>query len=118
MSRRRIFGRRANVAVVTAAIALLANAAGARADELSNLRANSKLLQQRLDEINRAPVGHAAADASNNGGSADAATAMGTIRGSFPRSYLIPGTNTSISVGGSVSESLGWRIGGRSGKAW
>jgi hypothetical protein len=30
-------------------------------------------------------------------------------RGSFPRSYAIPGTDTSIRVGGTVSETLGYQ---------
>ena len=66
---------------------------------MSDLRANNELLQQRLDQI---------AQGYNNGPSrlmstdAQAMTAAATA-GSFPRSFLIPGTDTSIRVGGNIT---------------
>jgi len=69
------------------ALAMMTGLAGARADELSDLRANQELLQQRLDQLSQVPPG-----------------AVGTpvTSGSFPRSFVIPGTGTSLRVGGSV----------------
>src|SRR4029077_12985235 len=79
-------------AAFTAAMACLLSAPlaigvqPAYADGLSDLRANQELLQQRLDQLAQvqAPGGPGAA--------------VGA--GSFPRSFLIPGTDTSLRVGG------------------
>ncbi len=92
MNGRRVSGA---VAALFAAAAVLSGAARARADELSDLRANSQLLQQRLDQIRRAQAPPA-----------DSAAAPG----SFPRSFLIPGTNTSVRVGGNATETLQYRL--------
>jgi hypothetical protein len=84
-------------ATITAAIACMLSAPlaigpyAAHADELSDLRANQELLQQRLDQL--AQVGTA---------KPQMPAGSGTIAGSFPRSFLIPGTETSIAVGGFV----------------
>ncbi len=71
----------------------------ARADELADLRANQDLLNQRLDQLAQIP--------SPTGvypGGAPAATAgAGIVGGSLPRSFLIPGTDTSIRVGGVIA---------------
>jgi len=81
------------------AFALLAGVPNAKADELSDLRANNELLQQRLDQV---------AQTNNVGPSRlmstdiQAMTAAATA-GSFPRSFLIPGTDTSIRVGGNIT---------------
>ncbi|HEX5321648.1 MAG TPA: porin, partial [Stellaceae bacterium] len=81
-------------------VALLAATPTAKADEVSDLRSNNELLQQRLDQI---------AQAGNNGPSrmysrdVQASTAAATA-GSFPRSFLIPGTDTSLRVGGQITE--------------
>jgi len=64
----------------------------AYADELSDLRANQQLLQQRLDQL--AQVGLQRPQESPG---------TPTIAGSFPRSFLIPGTETSIRVGGEIN---------------
>jgi outer membrane DcaP-like protein len=82
---------------LTAAIALLAGLPAAKADELADLRANQELLQQRLDQL------------------AQAAPAVpgGPIGvGSFPRSFLIPGTDTSMRVGGQAVGSVLWYLKG------
>jgi hypothetical protein len=70
---------------------LLAGGSGARADELTDLRANNELLQQRLDQL------------SQTRDKPDPAPGAPLSAGSFPRSFLIPGTDTSIRVGGSVT---------------
>src|SRR5665213_3675789 len=92
MTRKRTLGTMAALGGL-AAFELLTGVPSAKADEVSDLRANNELLQQRLDQI---------AQMGNNGpsrlGSADvqAMTAAATA-GSFPRSFLIPGTDTSVS---------------------
>ncbi len=58
----------------------------ASADELADLRTNQELLQQRLDQLAQAP--------------APGAPGAPTMAGSFPRSFLIPGTDTSLRIGG------------------
>jgi hypothetical protein len=79
------------------ALAMMTGLAGARADELSDLRANQELLQQRLDQLSQVPPG-----------------AVGTpvTSGSFPRSFVIPGTGTSLRVGGSVDARANYFIKG------
>jgi len=57
----------------------------ARADELADLRANQQLLQQRLDQMAQAAAAPGAAV---------------VTAGSFPRSFLIPGTETSLQIAG------------------
>jgi hypothetical protein len=109
---RRIPG--AMAAVICGSIAapvLFASACGAHADELSDLRANSELLQQRIDDINRVQAGSDNASGLSAGGLSHGPAAAGAIGGDFPRSFLIPGTDTSVSIGGSVGESLGWTEG-------
>jgi hypothetical protein len=83
---------------LTAAIALLAGAPSAKADELADLRANQELLQQRLDQLSQA------------GPATGSAGAIGV--GSFPRSFLIPGTETSLRVGGQAVGSVVWYMKG------
>ncbi len=81
---------------LTAAIALLAGLPAAKADELADLRANQELLQQRLDQL------------------AQAAPAPGAALGvgSFPRSFLVPGTDTSLRVGGFGIGRVTWYLRG------
>jgi hypothetical protein len=88
MSVRPAFG---TLAAIGGLVALVALGAGAAADELADLRTNNELLQQRLDQIEET--------------NKDAATIPGAPleKGSFPRSFLIPGTDTSIRIGGSVT---------------
>ncbi|HEY1794777.1 MAG TPA: DcaP family trimeric outer membrane transporter, partial [Stellaceae bacterium] len=98
MIRKRTFGTIAAIGGLTA-FALLTGVPNAKADEVSNLRANNELLQQRLDQI--AQIGNVGPSRMFSG-DAQAMTAAATA-GSFPRSFLIPGTDTSIRVGGNIT---------------
>src|SRR5499427_5489605 len=93
----------AAVGGLTAAIAVLTGLPTAQADELADLRANQELLQRRIDQLAQAPPppGTTGGGAAQPLGfqAAPTATALG---GSFPRSFLIPGTDTSIRIGGFI----------------
>ncbi len=81
--------------VLSAPLAIGAHSA--YADELADLRANQELLQQRLDQLAQAaPAGPGAA--------------LGV--GSFPRSFLIPGTDTSLRIGGFGIGRITWYLRG------
>jgi len=67
----------------------------ARADELSDMRANNLLLQQKIDQA------HAL-----NGDAPAAEDGQGSLQGSFPGSFRIPGTETSVRVGGNVTATV------------
>ncbi len=83
---------------VISVMALLAGVPSARADELADLRANQELLQQRLDQLSQA------------GPSTGPSGPIGV--GSFPRSFLIPGTDTSLRIGGQGVGSVLWYMKG------
>ena len=99
--------------------ALLAGVAMARADELSDLRAdqqalsaNQQLLQQRIDQLAAAGVPQQQAAVTPGPVVAGAPS----IAGSFPRSFLIPGTNTSLAITGYVKyDATEWFQGGSPG---
>ncbi len=97
MIRNRTIATVAALGGLTAAIALLAGPTAAKADELADLRANQELLQQRVDQLAQA-------------GPAAPAGPIGV--GSFPRSFLIPGTDTSMRVGGQAVGSVLWYLKG------
>ena len=96
---------RSNLAVIgglTAVAALTTGFSAARADELADLRANQQLLEQRINQLAQAQaqgVAPGGVTGSNAYGTMPAPGA-GMVGGSFPRSFLIPGTDTSIRVGG------------------
>jgi hypothetical protein len=74
---------------------LLAGAVAARADDLSNQHQPDLALQQKLDLLDHEPD------------TPDAPLPRPDVtQGSFPRSMLIPGTNTSIRVYGSGTETM------------
>ncbi|MGA8760332.1 MAG: DcaP family trimeric outer membrane transporter [Stellaceae bacterium] len=111
-------GRLAGIGGLTAAAALLTGLGPVRADELADLRANQLLLQQRIDQLAQMqaqappPPGTAGGGATQGLGY-KAAPGAPTLGGSFPRSFLIPGTDTSIRVGGFVDfTALDWLNGG------
>src|SRR5215471_15699405 len=88
---------------LTATIALLTGLPAAVADELADLRANQELLQRRIDQLAQIPATGGVPGAGTSAGTgAQAAPGAASVGGSFPRSFLIPGTDTSIRVGGFV----------------
>ncbi|MBV9827786.1 MAG: porin [Alphaproteobacteria bacterium] len=97
MTKKRNIARLAALGGMTAVVALLSGVSMAKADELSDLKANQDLLQRRLDQLAQTS---GALMAPTTGG-APTTQMMG---GSFPRSFLIPGTDTSIRVGGEIRE--------------
>src|SRR5580700_50859 len=80
-----------------AAFMMVSGLASARADELSDLRANQQLLQDRLDQLSQAP-----GNQPYGGIPLGAPPGTAVMSGSFPRSFLIPGTDTSLRIGGFV----------------
>src|SRR5271170_5347000 len=110
MTRKRNIGNVAAIGGATAVIALLTGLSGARADELADLRANQQLLQQRIDQLAQAQAqGGPPAPLTGGSGGGQALTlgykpapTVPSLGGSFPRSFLIPGTATSLRVGGFV----------------
>ena len=97
-------GALATIGGLTAAIALLTGLPAASADELADLRANQELLQRRIDQLAQAQTGGVTGK-TGPGGEAPVPGA-GMVGGSFPRSFLIPGTDTSIRVGGFIDETF------------
>jgi hypothetical protein len=98
MNRKRILGTAAAIGGLTA-FALLAGMPNAKADELSDLRTNNELLQQRLDQV--AQIGNVGPSRLFSGD--EQQRVLAATAGSFPRSFLIPGTDTSIRVGGNIT---------------
>src|SRR5256886_3742046 len=72
----------------------------ARADEISDLRANQELLQRRIDQLAQVPP--PAPPPGGPGGP--------VLAGSFPRSFVIPGTEVSLRVGGQGVGSVIWYL--------
>jgi hypothetical protein len=103
MTRTHTIGTWAAIGGVTATIALLTGLPAANADELADLRANQEMLQRRIDQLAQAGI----APSRISPGIAPAMGAEPTpgaalVGGSFPRSFLVPGTDTSIRVGGFI----------------
>jgi hypothetical protein len=81
-------------------VVVMCGAGLAYADELADLRANQELLQRRLDQLAQVPP--------------PGAGPGGPMRaGSFPRSFVIPGTEVSLRVGGQAVGSVLWYLKGQ-----
>jgi hypothetical protein len=100
MTRKRNIGTVAALGGFAAAAALLSGVSAAGADELSELRANQQLLQQRLDQLAQAVPG------------APPGPGGPVMTGSFPRSFVIPGTEVSLRIGGQGVGSVVWYMKG------
>src|SRR5437016_8452607 len=104
-------GSMAAIGGLSAAIALLTGLPAASADELADLRANQELLQKRIDQLSQAPPG-APGPYVPGFGPESRPTAAPVTTGSFPRSFLIPGTDTSLRIGGQVRTTVQWYMNG------
>src|SRR5436309_5982906 len=93
--------------MLSSPIAILPYAA--QADELSQAKAKDEALQQRVDQLAQIP----APGAVYPGGPPAPSAGAGIVGGSFPRSFLIPGTDTSLRVGGEIRANvMHWFTGG------
>src|SRR6266704_2324366 len=93
MSRERNPAIVAVIGGVAGVVGLLTGLPSAHADELADLRANQELLQRRIDQLAQGAPGGPGAPPPSGPGSP-------VLAGSFPRSFLIPGTDTSLRIGG------------------
>ena len=112
MSRKRNFGSVAAIGGLTAAVALLTGLPVASADELADLRANQELLQKRMDQLSQAPPQAAPYVPGFGPETHKEVSGIPAVGGSFPRSFLIPGTDTSLRIGGFANASVLWYIKG------
>jgi hypothetical protein len=115
---KRNIGRVAAIGGLSAAIALLTGLPAVSADELADLRAqqqalqsNQELLQKRIDQLSQAPPG-APGPYVPGFGPETRPTAAPVTTGSFPRSFLIPGTDTSLRIGGIAWTDVVWYLNG------
>src|SRR5215472_6240356 len=111
MTRKRHIGSAAAVGGFTAAIALLTGLSGAAADELADLRANQQLLQKRIDQLAQGSVPGSYVPGFGPETRKDIAGTPVTA-GSFPRSFLVPGTDTSMRIGGFAEGVVTWYLSG------
>src|SRR5439155_1976011 len=111
MTGKRNIGRVAAIGGLSAAIALLTGLPAASADELADLRANQELLQKRIDQLSQAPP-PAPGPFVPGFGPETRPTAAPVSTGSFPRSVLIPGTDTSLRIGGIAWTDVVWYLHG------
>jgi Porin subfamily len=91
----------------TAALAMLTGIAGARADDL---RINQQLLDTRIDQL--AATGQSAGTSRPFSVDENPAAGSPVTAGSFPRSILIPGSDTSIKIYGQITEVLDYFMSG------
>src|ERR1700720_1419197 len=103
MSRRRGAGIVPAIGWSLPVFALATGLSVARADELADLRANQEFLQKRVDQL--AQAGPAAFPPSGGPGGP-------VMAGSFPRSFVVPGTEVSLRVGGQGVGSVVWYMKG------
>jgi hypothetical protein len=104
MNTKRNIGTMMALGGFTAVVALMTALPSANADELADLRANQELLQRRVDQL--AQAGPAAFPAPGGGPGGP------VMAGSFPRSFVIPGTEVSLRVGGQGVGSVLWFLKG------
>jgi hypothetical protein len=116
MTRKRNIGSAAAGGGLIAAIAFLAGSPASRADELADLRANQELLQHRIDQLSQAAPGSVPIPGQYVPGYGPPTGASGpnqpVTSGSFPRSFLIPGTDTSLRIGGFANVVAQWYASG------
>src|SRR5438270_6282985 len=103
MSRRRGAGIVPAIGWSLPVFVLATGLSAARADEISDLRANQELLQRRIDQLAQVPP--PAPPPGGPGGP--------VLAGSFPRSFMIPGTDVSLRIGGQGVGTVLWYLKGR-----
>jgi hypothetical protein len=109
---KRNIGSVAAIGGMSAAIALLTGLPAASADELADLRANQELLQKRIDQLSQAPPPGAPGPYVPGFGPETRPVNAPVTTGSFPRSFLIPGTDTSLRIGGIAWTDAVWYLQG------
>jgi hypothetical protein len=107
MMKARKIGTIAALGGSTAALAMLTGLAGARADDL---QVNQTLLNTRIDQL--AAVGQQPGAGAVFSIDQNPSTGAAVTAGSFPRSILIPGTDTSIKIYGQITEVLDYYMSG------
>ncbi len=112
MTRKRNIVSVAAIGGLSAAIASLTGLPAASADELADLRANQELLQKRIDQLSQAPPPGAPGPYVPGFGPETRPVAKPVTTGSFPRSFLIPGTDTSLRIGGIAWTDVVWYMKG------
>jgi hypothetical protein len=116
MTRKRYICSVAAIGGAGATLALLAGSPAALADELADLRANQERLQQRIDQLSQAAPGSVPIPGQYVPGYGPPTGAPGpnqpVVSGSFPRSFLVPGTDTSIRIGGFANAVAQWYASG------
>src|SRR5215472_15230476 len=97
---------------IGAALSLLLGPSTASADELADLRANQELLQKRIDQLSQAAPGSIPIPGQYVPGfgppTGPAGPNQPVVSGSFPRSFLVPGTDTSLRIGGFANVTAQW----------
>jgi hypothetical protein len=114
MTRKRNLCNVAAIGGSIAAILLVMGSPASRADELADLRANQELLQKRIDQLSQAPPQAAPFVPGFGPETIAKPTGIPVSGGSFPRSFLIPGTDTSLRIGGFANVNALWYINGAS----
>src|SRR6516225_7474342 len=116
MTRKRNLGSAAAIGGFGVAIAFLAGSPMAGADELADLRANQELLQKRIDQLSQAAPGSVPIPGQYVPGYGPPSGTPGpnqpVTSGSFPRSFLVPGTDTSLRIGGFANVVAQWYASG------
>src|SRR5438034_10089040 len=102
MMKRRDAAIAATIAVALSA-PLMIGAYSARADEIADLRANQELLQRRLDQLAQVPP---------PGAPPPSGPGAPMVAGAFPRSFVIPGTDFSMRIGGFGIGRVTWYLRG------
>jgi hypothetical protein len=116
MTRRRSLSSVAAIGGIGAALSLLLGPSTAYADELADLRANQELLQKRIDQLSQAAPGSIPIPGQYVPGfgppTGPAGPNQPVVSGSFPRSFLVPGTDTSLRIGGFANVTAQWYASG------
>src|SRR6516162_7503349 len=112
MTRRRSVRVAATRGAIGAAVLIFSGIPASKADELADLRANQELLQKRIDQLSQAPPPGAPGPYVPGFGPQAPGAGVGApiVTGSFPRSFLIPGTDTSLRIGGYANGRFIYRI--------